>query len=238
MAILKVQTVLGQSVPFYKCGGSLINPSTILTVAHSISIEDKEFLRIRAGDWNLESSYKAKSYQEHKVTEIVHHENFNVATLENDIALLFLEKPFDFTPFVQPICLPSIKIDLTNKPCYSSSWGRHAGQKTNSLRKIKLPIVDHESCEFSLRTKMGQSFTLHSSFLCAGGELFKDTCKGDGGSPLVCKLYDGEPEYYYQVGIVAWGIGCGTEGIPGIYTNVFMFIDWIDKKLKNQIISL
>ena len=31
-------------------------------------------------------------------------------------------------------------------------------------------------------------FRLHSSFLCAGGIPGKDTCKGDGGSPLVCEV--------------------------------------------------
>lgn len=33
-----------------------------------------------------------------------------------------------------------------------------------------------------------------------------DTCKGDGGSPLVCPV-QGHAGHYYQAGIVAWGIG-------------------------------
>lgn len=36
---------------------------------------------------------------------------------------------------------------------------------------------------------------------------------GDGGSPLVCPI-PGRYQQYYQAGIVAWGIGCGTE-VPG-----------------------
>merc|ERR1712107_625531 len=56
-------------------------------------------------------------------------------------------------------------------------------------------------------TRLGRRFKLDSSFVCAGGE-GKDTCTGDGGSPLVCpSSYD--PDTYEQVGIVAWGIGCG-----------------------------
>ena len=54
---------------------------------------------------------------------------------------------------------------------------------------------------------------------------------GDGGGPLVCprgvKTPNGE-ETFVQVGIVAWGIGCG-EQIPGVYANVsqaLCFIDW------------
>lgn len=55
---------------------------------------------------------------------------------------------------------------------------------------------------------------LHECYvLCAGGELGKDTCKGDGGSPLVCPI-PGKFEQYFQSGIVSWGIGC-LDQIPG-----------------------
>jgi len=39
------------------------------------------------------------------------------------------------------------------------------------------------------------------------------------------------PDRYVQVGIVAWGIGCG-EPIPGVYTSVAHIGCWIDYVLK------
>merc|ERR1712013_306660 len=55
----------------------------------------------------------------------------------------------------------------------------------------------------------------------------KDTCKGDGGSPLVCpSKYD--PDTYVQAGMVAWGIGCGEDGTPGVYASVSKALCWID----------
>lgn len=46
------------------------------------------------------------------------------------------------------------------------------------LKKLELPIVPHEQCQEQLRrTRLGNYFVLHHSFICAGGEEGKDTCK-------------------------------------------------------------
>jgi len=37
---------------------------------------------------------------------------------------------------------------------------------------------------------------------------------------------------YMQVGIVSWGIGCGDENIPGVYSSVTANAQWINKELK------
>ena len=66
---------------------------------------------------------------------------------------------------------------------------------------------------------------LHSS----PGLLF-NLLQGDGGGPLVCPLRD-NPSRYIQAGIVAWGIGCGENGVPGVYANVARAREWIDQKM-------
>ncbi|KAK9509039.1 hypothetical protein O3M35_006451 [Rhynocoris fuscipes] len=106
------------------------------------------------------------------------------------------------------------------------------GKYQSILKKIDLPMVPRDKCVAELRkTRLGPYFRLHSSFVCAGGIPGKDTCKGDGGSPLVCPI-PGRSYQYQQVGIVAWGIGCGNE-TPAVYVNVAMFRDWIDEQIKN-----
>jgi len=58
--------------------------------------------------------------------------------------------------------------------------------------------------------------------------------QGDGGGPLICavKGYQGKSKKYIQVGIVSWGIGCGDENIPGVYSSVAANSQWINKELK------
>jgi len=77
---------------------------------------------------------------------------------------------------------------------------------------------------------MGRDFKLHESLICAGGERDQDACTGDGGSPLFCPL-ENDPNRYEQAGIVSFGIRCGQENVPGIFTNVALFRDYIDLKL-------
>jgi hypothetical protein len=53
-----------------------------------------------------------------------------------------------------------------------------AGKYQHVLKKIELPLVPHATCQNSLRkTRLGQAFRLHESFVCAGGEPGRDTCK-------------------------------------------------------------
>lgn len=94
------------------------------------------------------------------------------------------------------------------------------------MKQIQMDMVDYDTCQDKLRsTRLGQFFQLDKSFNCAGGQGGKDTCTGDGGGPLMCPGYDG---YYYQTGITAWGIECGTAGVPGVYANVTEGLCFID----------
>ena len=61
----------------------------------------------------------------------------------------------------------------------------------------------------------------------------KDSCGGDSGGPLVTRGdISGDP--WYQVGIVSFGnTKCGAKGVPGVYTKVAAFVDWIVDNLED-----
>jgi len=107
-----------------------------------------------------------------------------------------------------------------------------------------------KACQNQLRaTRLRQTFQLDfQSFVCAGGEgeslqklisirnkqLFsttagKDACTGDGGSPLMC-LIGGR---WYVTGLVAWGIGCGSSNVPGVYVNIVNYLNWIQQTTRS-----
>ncbi|XP_063911678.1 phenoloxidase-activating factor 2-like isoform X2 [Zophobas morio] len=240
VAILKTNYNPSVDPVLAECGGSLIAPRVVLTGAHCVGKFNPEDLKVRAGEWETQSQNERYPYQERNVKEIIIHEKFDDKHLFNDVALLVLEKPFSKARHIGTVCLPEQDEEVVSKECYATGWGKdlfgREGQFQVILKKIDLPIVPRKECEAALRdTRLGHNFELDASFVCAGGVPGKDTCTGDGGSPLVCPDPK-NPGRYVQVGIVAWGIGCGTE-VPGVYADVAKFRNWVDQTMQRLNLS-
>lgn len=137
--------------------------------------------------------------------------------------------PLGQTPSITNACLPSNSI--TGIRCWVSGWGKNDFSTVGSYQAIQkevdVPIVPQATCQQQLQsTRLGLNFLLdNTSFMCAGGEAGKDACTGDGGSPLMCQV-SGK---WYVAGLVAWGIGCGSSNVPGVYINVANYIPWIQQ---------
>lgn len=72
---------------------------------------------------------------------------------------------------------------------------------------------------------------IYQSMICAGyPEGGKDSCSGDSGGPLMVREYN----RWILVGIVSHGVRCGEPNLPGIYTNVAQFVDWIHSKFSEH----
>ena len=67
---------------------------------------------------------------------------------------------------------------------------------------------------------------IHLQRLCICGK-GKDSCGGDSGGPLIIQKRKGPRKQAVQIGLVSWGVVCGSSGVPGVYTNVAHFLEWI-----------
>ena len=219
----------------YVGSGVLITPNHVLTVAHKVASYTNGGLKVRLGESDGQSTSEMYPYKEYLTQKIVVHSNFNSVNLENDVALITLSGtvPISNCPNINTACFPSAAPAAGTK-CWVSGWGKDAfgtnGKYQSRMKEVDVAIVDEGTCEASLRqTRLQQNFNLNRrSFLCAGGETGKDACTGDGGSPLVCQSGNGQ---WQVVGMVAWGIGCATSNLPGVYVDVYNYIPWITQQI-------
>lgn len=68
---------------------------------------------MRLGEYDFSKSNETR-FQDYAVAEIVVHENFEISTYDNDIAIIRLSQPTSFNSYIWPICLPPSGTDLPN----------------------------------------------------------------------------------------------------------------------------
>ena len=166
-----------------------------MVTLYIFSLLDPSSIRVRCGVWNRYDQQGQKSHQDRDVKYVSHHPQFSgLERVENDISLLHLREEFKLDTHLDTICLPQLidnrEENYDKSDCVIMGWGKsnfYEKKGQNALKQVNLPIVDNDQCQTLLRkTRLGPTFDLDESFLCAGGRRNADACTGDGGGPLVC----------------------------------------------------
>ena len=147
-----------------------------------------------------------------------------------------MENSVTFRRGLRPACLPDkykgVPIKSLRRRPAVIGWGRTGFRDpgVDHLREAYVPLVDNPTCQEKYFPTIIDSFQI-----CAGDHNY-DSCKGDSGGPLLSdELGDGK---WAVIGIVSYGPPqCAHDDkIPGVYTRVDQYLDWIESKIKSYTI--
>ncbi|XP_022116243.2 CLIP domain-containing serine protease 2 isoform X1 [Pieris rapae] len=241
MVLLSYQTGRGIKL---SCGGTLITEWYILTAAHCVTFlgNKLQLEGVILGEHDVRQNPDcervdgelmcAPPARNVTIDRVISHPGYNPQTLYDDIALVRLSEPADFSlDSMKGVCLPITpelqNMNLAGLQGIVAGWGAtEDGLQSPVLLSVALPMISNRECQ----NIYNGSPHIYDRQICAGGVQDKDSCGGDSGGPL---MYPGRTDLtggvrYVQHGIVSYGSKrCGIGGYPGVYTRISYYMEWI-----------
>ena len=146
------------------CGGSLISFSFVLTAAHCVP---QTGLSIAIGLID-QSTLTSNDFRLRSVTKVFLHPDWNFLTMQNDVALIFLDEPIDDRK-IHRICLPSrFETIPIGSELVTIGFGKEKEsslRSSNFLRQLKVRLLSpiSSTCRDDLNDFQTQ--------ICAGLEI-------------------------------------------------------------------
>ncbi|KAM3614167.1 uncharacterized protein V6R79_011045 [Siganus canaliculatus] len=192
------------------CSGALVDEWWIVT-SFSCAQSSKTVAYLGKHDVTTEET----TQQEIHVAEVILHSPYRSPL--HSLAMVRLAEPARFTPYVQPIALPT-RCPQVGETCYVSGWGSttpNQDEPDHYLKCITVPIVDSQSCMNTF-----PEYVYWSMGMVCAGQAYTDNCLGDQGSVMVC---DGQLQ-----GVQWFDHGCQNSASPTVYTKLCLYNQWIN----------
>ncbi|XP_053721675.1 chymotrypsin-like protease CTRL-1 [Synchiropus splendidus] len=212
-------------VGFHICGATVISNDWLLTAAHCILTTSPSAYTVYLGRQNQTGSNPNEVAR--NLSRVIVHPDYNNQTLDNDITLLKMETPVNFTNYIRPVCLASNSSEFHNGTLgWSTGWGKLAANRPSPewLQEVQIPVNGKKLCTCAYEF-VGITNQIKDNMICAGEEN-KGACQGDSGGPLQFK----QNSSWIQAGVTSYGIPCAL-GIPEVYARVSFFQDWITSQV-------
>jgi len=210
-----------------------------LTAAHCLDIYSKVF--IQAGVHNRTDS-KEVTQQTRTSRSFIVHEEWDRDWLRNDIGLVFLNEPFQLIPgLVETVELSNAEAEV-GMLVTAAGWGKdHDGPNngTDVPHKVELEVIDKDEIDVN-KYPPRTDLETHSCIISLGGH---NTCFGDSGGPYMSteggieQVGEGRESKWLsftldlQVGITSFGGLRCENGVPGCFTDLGFFYDWVQDHL-------
>lgn len=209
-------------------GGSILSRQWILTAAHVVYPEDGETDMADEAVVYVGTD-KINGGERHEVDKVIWHPSFVASKYENDIALLRLKVPIQYSERAQRIHLPPKdgRYDDNDKAMIVGLGQTLTQNHANRLQLATVPTRDDAECK--RMAEGGPHKFRRQSMICAGDlDEQRDSAEGDSGGPLFVRLNGTD----FIIGIVSFGLlyeGNPKVTQPGYYTRVSSFVNWIEE---------
>ncbi|XP_013189667.2 trypsin-1-like [Amyelois transitella] len=221
----------------HQCGATVLTDQWLLTAGHCICSVFDEFYKSKQLTVVVGLTDISSSQSNEPLSRIVPHPEYRCNRKSNDVALLKTARQLKWTNELRPACLPQpLATDFSGALATVAGWGfthedRGKGSRPNVLQKTVVVVVTNEECNNWYQSQ-GSKVKVIPTQMCAGHEQGgRDSCWADSGGPL---MFREDNRHAMVVGVVSTGSGCARARMPGVYTRVSRFTDWIKQSIEND----